>query len=195
VVLAQALLAAGLARGADAPNPGPPSASAAVSPGGSTDAEVAEHLALGHRLYQRGQYQEAILEFRRGYELRALPRFLYEIAESYRQLGAADQALFYYDRYLAGEPEAPDRDQVEDRVTELESLRARPSAPALQLTLAPGTTAPPSNKPPAAPAWRRWWFWTAVGVALAAGVTGAALGGRSGSTIPSTDLGDKRFFP
>jgi tetratricopeptide (TPR) repeat protein len=190
VVLAQALLAAGLARGADEASPSPTATGI-----GSTDAEVAEHLALGHRLYQRGQYQDAILEFRRGYELRALPRFLYEIAESYRQLGATDQALFYYDRYLGGAPEAPDRDQVEDRVMELESLRARPPAPALQLTLSPGATASPRGQPRPAPAWRRWWFWTAVGVALAAGVTAAALAGRSELAIPTTDLGDKRFYP
>jgi tetratricopeptide (TPR) repeat protein len=188
-VLAQALLAAGLGRGADAP------AASAADAGGGADGEVAEHVALGHRLYQRGQYQEAIVEFRRAYELRADPHFLYEIAETYRQLGATDQALFYYDRYLVGAPGAPDRDAVEDRVLELESLRARPPAPALGVTLSPGAAGPASTKSRAAPTWRKWWFWTAVGLAIAAGVTAAALTGRSDASVPSTDLGDKRFFP
>jgi tetratricopeptide (TPR) repeat protein len=189
-VLAQALLAAGLARSAELPVP-----SAKADAGGSTDAEVAEHVALGHRLYQRGQYQEAVIEFRRAYELRDLPRFLYEIAESYRQLGATDQALFYYDRYLAGAPDAPDRDEVEDRVIELESLRAHPQPPGLRLAISPGETGPTPGKPRATATWRKWWFWTAVGVAIAAGVTAAALAGRSDTTVPNTDLGDKRFYP
>lgn len=187
-MLAQVLLAAGLVRGAEGPV-----AAAAPGAGGSADAEVAEHVALGHRLYQRGQYQEAVAEFRRAYEVRADPRFLYEIAESYRQLGATDQALFYYDRYLAGSPAALDRDVVEDRVVELESLRARP--PALRSSpLSPREAGPVTPKPGATPTWRKWWFWTALGVAVAAGVTAAALAGRSDSGVPATDLGDKRFF-
>ena len=193
-MLVQILLAAGLARGAEAPAPSSAPAGAAEV-GGPTDAEVSEHIALGHRLYQRGQYQEAVVEFRRAYELRADPRFLYEIAETYRQLGATDQALFYYDRYLAGAPAAPDRDAVEDRVIELESLRARPTAPALRMTLSPDTNGPAVGKTRATPKWRKWWFWTAVGVAIAAIVTVAALAGRSDSTVPATDLGDKRFYP
>jgi tetratricopeptide (TPR) repeat protein len=192
VVLAQVLLAAGLARGAEAPAPPPASPADA---GRGADGVVAEHVALGHHLYQRGQYQEAIVEFRRAYELRADPHFLYEIAEAYRQLGASDQALFYYDRYLVGAPGAPDRDAVEDRVLELESLRARPPAPALGATLSPGarSAAVPKSRPSST--WRKWWFWTAVGVAIAAGVTAAALSSRSDSSVPATDLGDKRFFP
>jgi tetratricopeptide (TPR) repeat protein len=190
-VLAQVLLAAGLARGAG----GPVAAAASPDAGGSTEAEVAEHVALGHRLYQRGQYQEAIVEFRRAYEVRADPRFLYEIAESYRQLGATDQALFYYDRYLAGAPAALDRDVALDRVVELESLRARPPAPALRSSpLSPGEGGPGTPKPRATPTWRKWWFWTALGVAVAAGITAAALAGRSDSGVPATDLGDQRFY-
>lgn len=193
-MLAQVLLAAGLGRGAEAPAPATAPASAAGAAAGA-DGEVAEHVALGHRLYQRGQYQEAIVEFRRAYELRADPHFLYEIAEAYRQLGASDQALFYYDRYLVGAPGAPDRDVVEDRVLELESLRARPPAPTLGTTLTPdaGSSAAPKSHP--SPTWRKWWFWTAVGVAIAAGVTAAALSSRSDSSVPASDLGDKRFFP
>lgn len=197
-MLAQVLLAAGLARGAETPVE--PDAATA---GTAAEVEVAEHLALGHRLYQRGQYQEAIVEYRRAYELRAEPRFLYEIAESYRQLGAADQALFYFDRYLASAPDASDRDLVEDRMSELESLRARPPAPAPRLALSPTPNGPDLEKPRSRPesrskstsTWRRWWFWTAVGVAIAAGVTAAALSSRSDSAVPATDLGDKRFYP
>ena len=53
------------------------------------DVEVERHAALGQRLLERGRAQEAIAEFRRAYELRADPRFLYDIADGYRQLGLA----------------------------------------------------------------------------------------------------------
>lgn len=156
------------------------------------DAEVDEHVAQGHRLYQLGRYQEAIAEYRHAYELRADPQFLFQIAESYRQLGATEQALFYYDRYLAAGPDALERDAAEERVAELESLRARPPTTATP----PELTATPAGavKRQARPPWRRWWFWTAVGVALTAGVTAAALAGRSEKPIPATDLGDMKFF-
>jgi tetratricopeptide (TPR) repeat protein len=196
--LALTLLAAGRASG-DEPSPAPapvtPTSTAPATPPASTpaDAEIDEHVAQGHRLYQLGRYQEAIAEYRRAYELRADPPFLFQIAESYRQLGATEQALFYYDRYLAGAADGSDRDAAEERVSELERLRARPAvAPAPPgLITAPGTGA--GAKPPT-PVWRRWWVWTAIGAALAAGVTVAALAGHSESTIPTTDLGNKKFF-
>ncbi len=181
--LALTLLTAGVAHGAE-PTP------SASTP---ADAEIDEHVAQGHRLYQLGRYQEAIAEYRRAYELRADPSFLFQIGESYRQLGATEQALFYYDRYLAGAPNGSDRDAAEERVSEIERLRAHPAAAATPA----GLVATPGNgagaKPPT-PRWRRWWVWTALGAALAVGVTAAALAGRSESSIPMTDLGNKKFF-
>jgi tetratricopeptide (TPR) repeat protein len=185
-LLAFALLPAGPARGA---LPALPEAAAPA------DVEVDEHVAQGHRLYLLGRYQDAIAEYRRAYELRADPQFLFQIAEAYRQLGATEQALFYYERYLAGAAAGPDRAVAEQRVAEIESLRAAPPppSPAAGLVAAPGAAQGTTGKHPA-PVWRRWWLWTAIGVALAAGATAAALAGRSEASTPTTDLGDKRFF-
>jgi tetratricopeptide (TPR) repeat protein len=152
-----------------------------------TDTETAEHVAQGKRLL--GRYQEAIAEYRRAYELRADPQFLFDAAEAYRELGASDQALFYYHRYLAAAPRAPNREVVEDRVSELELL------------LAPAPSAPPAPQPPAGakakptPVWRRWWLWTAVGLALGASITAAAVTSRPSPTmVPASDLGDHKFY-
>ena len=184
--LAFALLWAAHARGA---LPALPDA------GASADVEVDEHVAQGHRLYLLGRYQDAIAEYRRAYELRADPQFLFQIAEAYRQLGATEQALFHYERYLAGAAAGPDRAVAEQRVAEIESLRAAPPAPspAAGLAAAPGAAQGATAKRPT-PIWRRWWLWTAIGVALAAGATAAALSGRSESPTPMTDLGSKKFF-
>ncbi|HEY4394191.1 MAG TPA: hypothetical protein VGP64_09015 [Polyangia bacterium] len=185
-MLAFALLPAATARAALPALPAP------ASP---ADVEVDEHVAQGHRLYLLGRSQDAIAEYRRAYELRADPQFLFQIAEAYRQLGASVQALFYYERYLAGAPAGPDRGVAEQRVAELDSLRAAPPPPSppAGLLAAPGATPGPAAKRPT-PLWRRWWLWTAIGVAVAAGATAAALAGRSETSAPTTDLGDKKFF-
>ena len=175
------------------PTPAATSSTTSVSGSTAIDAEIDEHVAQGHRLYQLGRYQEAIAEYRRAYELRADPPFLFQIAESYRQLGATEQALFYYDRFLAGAAEGPDRDDAEERVSELERLRAGPAVAATPAGLATTAGPGPGAKQPT-PVWRRWWVWTAVGAVLTAGVIAAALAGRSESSIPSTDLGNKKFF-
>lgn len=180
-----ALLAAPASRAED-----PPAAPKAPAADGTPaiDAEVTEHVAQGHRLYLLGRYQEAIGEYRRAYELRADPQFLLDTAEAYRQLGASAQALFYYDRFLAAAPNSPSREIVEDRVTELELLRAPAPAPPLLAPL-------PAAKPRATPVWKRWWLWTAVGVAVGAGITAAALANRASSpSVPASDLGNKGFF-
>ncbi len=107
--------------------PAPPKAPAADGTP-AIDAEIDEHVAQGHRLYQLGRYQEAIGEYRRAYELRADPPFLLDIAEAYRQLGATAQALFYYDRFLAARPSSPNREIAEDRVTRARAAARRPAA-------------------------------------------------------------------
>ncbi len=113
VVLASLVLVGGAARAQTTTlaDSAPPDSPAALPR--PLDVEVDRHAALGQRLLEHGRTQEAIAEFRRAYELRADPRFLYDIAEGYRRLGLADQARFFYERYLSAAPDAPDREEVE----------------------------------------------------------------------------------
>ena len=156
------------------------------------------HRALGHRLFHLGRYEEAVAAFRRAYEVKADARLLYDIAECYRELGAVDQALFYYDRYLAGWPDAFDRPEVEEKVAELETMRG---SPAPRTTVARRRHAPivleaaPSKPSKPQRPWQRWWFWTVIGAGIAGGITAAVLSSGSGPSVPMTDLGDKRFYP
>jgi tetratricopeptide (TPR) repeat protein len=185
-----------------APPPPAPEAApgdAAAAPATPQEAEMQAHRALGHRLYRLGRYEEAVAAFRRAYEVKADARLLFDIAECYREVGAVDQALFYYDRYLAGWPDAFDRAEVEEKVAELESMRGSPaprSAGAARRRHPLMIVEPPPSKPRSTPhAWQRWWFWTAVGIAVLGGITTAAvLSSGSPSSNPMTDLGDKRFF-
>ena len=139
--------------------------------------------ALGHRLVLLGRYEEAVAAFRRAYELKADARLLYDIAECYRQVGNVDQALFYYDRYLTDWPEAFDRDQVEKTVAALSAGRVRATGAVPRKR--PLMVVDEANKPrPPARPWQRWWFWTGIGVALAAGATAAALSSRPDNGLP-----------
>jgi len=156
------------------------------------------HRAVGHRLYRLGRYEDAVASFRRAYEVKADARLLFDIAECYREMGAVDQALFYYDRYLAGWPDAFDRADVEEKVVELEAMRGgappRTAAAANRRHPVMIVEQPASKPRPTPHVWQRWWFWTAVGVALAGGVTAAMLSGGSQTSVPPTELGNKRFF-
>jgi hypothetical protein len=172
-------------------------ADAAAVPATPQEAEMQTHRALGHRLFRLGRYEEAVAAFRRAYEVKADARLLYDIAECYRELGAVDQALFYYDRYLAGWPDAFDRAEVEEKVAELEGMRGSPAPHAAigRRRHAPIVleSAPSKPRPQQRP-WQRWWFWTAIGAGVAGGITAAVLSSRSGPSVPMTELGDKRFY-
>jgi hypothetical protein len=178
---------------APASDGGPPSPKGTPGEGfiSEVDARVAVAAALGDRLFKLGRYDEAVAEYRHAYELRADPSFLFHIAECYRERGASQQALFYYERYLAAKPDAFDRDEVLDRISELEHPHGRNRSHP-RLVIVPEEP-PPRPRPPFRP-WRRWWFWTALGAAVAVGVTATLLSGSSTPPFPGSELGEKRFY-
>jgi tetratricopeptide (TPR) repeat protein len=167
----------------------------------SLDDQVARHMTLGQRLLGRGQTQDAIAELRRGYELRADARFLYYIAEGYRQLGLRDQALFFYQRYLSSAPDAPEREDVEELIAGLEAAAkppaatppARPGSLAHDVVIVPVDADRPASPSPR-PLWRRWWVWTALGALVVGSAAVALTLGRARTDVPATALGDKRFY-
>jgi tetratricopeptide (TPR) repeat protein len=182
---------------------------------GTPDELARRHHDRGSSLYNLGQFEEAISEYRRGYEQRADPVFLYNIAQAYRQLGAPDKALFFYRRYLSTAPDAANRRQVEELVADLERLvaaeqRARTPAPPQPLSGAtarvPGATAagtaaaafvdPGTGRAPAdRPVWHRWGFWAGLGTLVAGGlVLGLLVASGRGSEPTPPDLGSMRFF-
>jgi tetratricopeptide (TPR) repeat protein len=192
-VLISVVLAGPVRAQTTSPADGAPPAGAGA-PLHPVDVEVDRHAALGQRLLERGSTQEAIAEFRRAYELRADPRFLYDIAGGYRQLGLRDQARFFYERYLAAAPDAPDREEVEAALAALGHAPAPVPAPtpslARDVVIVPVAAAAPEGPP----LWRRWWVWTAFGAVVAAGVVSVLLTRQNETQVPATALGDMRFF-
>jgi hypothetical protein len=81
--------------------------------------EAKTHFNRGVKLYNLGHFQEAIPEFEKAYDLDPAPILLFNIAQSHRQNGNKERALFFYRRYLEQEPNADKRADVEQRMKEL----------------------------------------------------------------------------
>ncbi len=85
----------------------------------------------GSRAYKAGEYRRAVELFLEAYDLSGAPAILFNIAQAYRLDGACADALIYYRRSLAEEPDAANRAEVEERIAEMETCKEKPSrAPA-----------------------------------------------------------------
>jgi tetratricopeptide (TPR) repeat protein len=158
------------------------------------------HFERGQKLYTLTKFREALDEYQQAFDARPIPDFLFNIGQCYRNLGDYDAAIFSYKKYLAAEPDAPNRAQVEQLIVDLQARKDQEDARRLGLQPAPPPqasappAAPPAPPPPASrPLYTRWWFWTGVGVVAAgAGVATYELT-RPGSGPPSTSLGNIVF--
>lgn len=70
--------------------------------------------------YQAGQYQASIELFKQAYELIHDPVYLFNIAQSYRKVLDCESAFDYYNRYLAGAPNAENKAKVQQWLAELQ---------------------------------------------------------------------------
>jgi tetratricopeptide (TPR) repeat protein len=230
-------------------------ASRADAAGKGDEKAARTHFEAGEKAFKAGDFQAAITSYQAAYDAKPLPGFLFNIAQCHRHMGNHEQAVTFYRRYLALNPETPNRAVVEDLIAEEQKKKdaAPPAAtapPAVALAPPPASIAPPpavmappaavppppppppapppveqpvvhdtkpvlpavpdakpalpatpaSDEPPLfvqarrpeaepAPVYKRWWFWTAVGGAVAAGVVAAlVLKGAPSSSGPSAKL-------
>jgi tetratricopeptide (TPR) repeat protein len=185
---------------------------AMLSPVAFAQAEEGEsraHFQAGTNHYNLGRFEEAIGEYRKAYELKNDPVFLFNIAQSYRQLGHADRALFFYRRYLSTAPESPHRNEVQTRIDELEKqqnaspatvAKVEPKPVALPPSVSQAATQPDAllvEPKPILPAEnnqsvvRTWWFWSAVGAVVVVGGAALVLAlSTENDDVPKTTLGN-----
>lgn len=120
---------------------------AATAPDGGT-AAARRWSDEGKLLYELGRFDEAQHSYERAYAAKPLPAFLFNIGQCHFQARRFERAAFFYELYLDLEPEAPNRDVVEELVAEarhtLELERQTRAVPTLG---AP----PPVPAPPVAP--------------------------------------------
>jgi tetratricopeptide (TPR) repeat protein len=124
-------------------------------------AEARELYNKAMRHYELGEFDVAIDEFKRAYELSAAPGLLFNLGQVYRMKKDYAQALHCYRTYLRLLPAANNRSIVESLIAEVQTLDERqrashpsPPEPPPALTTAPTTPStlaspPPAPEPPA----------------------------------------------
>lgn len=148
--------------------------------------------ARGEASFDRGRYEEALVDFAAAYAMTPLPGFLFNIAQCHRLLGHFREAADNYRRYLDEVPAAPNRAEAEALLAQVNAELARTAAPAAP---SPTPTPPrervaapprvePEPSPPRPPRSRRSggtfhrpvaWVSIGAGIALAVGSTLFAL--------------------
>jgi len=122
--------------------------------------EAKRHYEEGTTAFNLGDYQTAITEYKAAYKLRPEPVLLYNIGQSCRLANDLQQAVFFYRAYLRNATNAPNRHEVEERISRLEEqIALQRSPPNNQLPIGgasppqdPGRAPPPAESAPAAPA-------------------------------------------
>ena len=85
-----------------------------------------DHYMLGRRHYLAGRYREALVELKTALELdRNAPDLLYNVARVYENLGELDEAIAYYQRYLAlmSLEQIEERDRTEKTIRRLQGAK------------------------------------------------------------------------
>jgi tetratricopeptide (TPR) repeat protein len=158
----------------------------AARPAHADDKEAARQaFGEGKRLYDIADYASALEAFKKAYLHYEEPSFLFNIAQCYRQLDNKTEAIRFYRSYLRNGPDGDSAGEARRLIAALEAAHdkdkpspaagtAPPSSPvALDSAVLTATAPPPAVK---RPLYKRWWLWTAVGVAAAGIATGVAVG-------------------
>ena len=151
------------------------------------DEEARNIFQAGRDAYARGEYSEALVAFRRAFDLSGRAELQFNIGQAADRLRHDREALAAFEAYLEAVPDAENRVEVEARLRVLRSEIARDDA--LRAQAMAGSTQTPASDPPIV---EQWWFWTLIGVAaVGAGVgIGFAVGSRDELAPPTPgDLG------
>jgi tetratricopeptide (TPR) repeat protein len=110
-----------------------PAAQPAPAQDDATLAQAKAHFEAGKTAYSSGDYHRAIHEFKAAAQLRPSPILDYNIGLAHEKLGHKRVAVKYYQRYLAGVPNASNRAEVEADIAALQQqTAAEPQPPETQ---------------------------------------------------------------
>jgi tetratricopeptide (TPR) repeat protein len=161
----------------------------ADSPFGRAAVEQGRQLAAqAARAYQEGRFADALDMYRHAYDVAPAPELLFNIGQCHFQLKSYEWAIFFYQGYITGRPQAANRPLVESLIAESRRYLHRRKTPSPLFTRVAVEQHEAAAEQPAI--YRRWWFWTALGAAaVAAGGTAYYLHGSADSALPARSLG------
>jgi tetratricopeptide (TPR) repeat protein len=160
----------------------------------------------GKAAFELGKFRTALGNYEEAYKVASLPGLLFNIGQCYRNLGEHEKAVFSFRLYLRKIPNAKNRDATLVLIRELEqkiklervrerkrradeARRRREEDERLEeerrrLAALRGRKGTRST-----PIYKRWWFWTLIGVAAAGAGAGVYFGTRSsGHDLPASPL-------
>ena len=170
--------------------------------------------------FRAQRFEAAAQLFERAYAIIPAAPLQFNLGQCYRQLNRDAEAREAFTRYLAARPDAPEREQIEHWLRERGSQVVLPVAQAPFMSPAPAVPAardaeldralvePSHDQALQAQAqpmhdaardddsniFERWWFWTAVGVVAAGGLTAAlVLDRQDAQPPPAGTLGTVRW--
>jgi tetratricopeptide (TPR) repeat protein len=151
------------------------------------------HFRRGEKLFALGRFDDALAEYQKAFEEYQLPEFLFNIGQCHRNLGAYDEAIFSFRKYLRLKPDAENREATEELIAELEAEKARnPSRPGKKRVEPVPSGKDKDNVSAATPVYKKWWFWTGVVVVAGAAVTAVVIANQEDG-LPGSDLGNLDF--
>lgn len=115
---------------------------------GADDARAKQHFAAGLKAYNLQRFDTALNEFQAAYLERADPAFLFNIAQCQRQLDQPVAAAKSYRAYLAQQPDAPNRDEVLQRIDEMDKAAAEQKATRERAARSAAAATPPVASTP-----------------------------------------------
>ena len=180
---------------------------AQVSP---TETEARSVFDAGEVAFRDGRYADALVYFKRAYDLSHRPALLFNIGLCHDRLRDDDAAIEAYERYLSEVQTPPNRREVDDRLDALRRARARRAATAQAVR--PANVARASEGAGHAsnardtdghaardagsdgPAvYETWWFWTIIGVVVVGGAAGVIVATSGDEPLQSGDVGGVVF--
>jgi tetratricopeptide (TPR) repeat protein len=122
------------------------------------------HFLSGQAYYDQANYEDALREFGEAYRISKRPALLYNLAVCHEHLSHFEDAVAALKQYLAEQPDATDRANIEERIKNLEQRQKKAVAPV------PVSAPPPPQPPPAKPRARvATWVVGGLGVGLLLG--------------------------
>lgn len=156
----------------------------------------------GQTAYDVGEFARALERYTEAYKVKALPGFLFNVAQCHRQLGNFKEAAFFFGRFIDNtSPKAPNIELARELLEDMKKKNAAKEAEEARLAeekrradeakkaadaplarkLAPDGTPllPPPPPPPVeeTPLYKKGWFWGVIagGVAVVAGSVAAGV--------------------